>query len=48
LLETRGDKAVVVAAKKACSFEEKGNNEEAKTWWQIEAALKLMRGPHEG
>jgi hypothetical protein len=25
------DKAVVVAAKKACSFEEKGNNEEAKT-----------------
>jgi hypothetical protein len=38
----------VVAPKKACSFEEKGNNEEAKTWWQIEAALTLMRGPHEG
>src|SRR6266852_2705463 len=36
------------AAKEACSFEEKGNNEEAKTWWRIEAALKLMRGPHEG
>jgi hypothetical protein len=36
------------SCQKACSFEEKGNNEEAKTWWQIEAALKLMRGPHEG
>jgi hypothetical protein len=47
-LETRGDKAVVVAAKKARAFEEKGNNQEAKTWWQIEAALKLMRGPHQG
>lgn len=47
LLETHGDKAVVVAAKRARSFEEKGNNTETKTWRQIEAALKLMRGPRQ-
>lgn len=45
LVQVHGDKAVVVAAKKACSFEEKGNSEEGKTWRKIEAALKLMRGP---
>jgi hypothetical protein len=47
MLEAHGDKAVVVAAKKACSFEEIGNGKEAKTWRQVEAALKLMRGPHQ-
>jgi len=47
LLDTHGDKAVAVAAKRACSFEEKGNSEEAMTWRQIEAVLKLMRGPHQ-
>src|SRR5450759_397204 len=47
LLETHGDRAVVVAAKKACSFEEKGNSNEAKTWRKIETALKLMRGPRQ-
>ncbi len=47
LLETHGDKAVVVAAKKARSFEQKGNSKEAKTWRQIEKALKLMRGPRQ-
>jgi hypothetical protein len=47
LLDTRGDKAVVVAAKKASSFEGTGNSIEATTWRQIEAALKLMRGPHQ-
>jgi hypothetical protein len=47
LLDTHGDKAVVVAAKRACSFEENGNSKEAATWRQIEAALLLMRGPHQ-
>ncbi|MGB8575674.1 MAG: hypothetical protein WCD56_03800 [Pseudolabrys sp.] len=47
LFETHGDKAVVVAANKARSFEEGGNSKEAKTWRHIEAALKLMRGPKE-
>ena len=47
LLEAHGDKALVEAAQKARSFEEQGNAEEAKTWRHIEAAIKLMRGPHE-
>jgi hypothetical protein len=47
LLEMHGDKAVAVAARKARSFEEKGNSKEAETWRHIEAALKLMRGPHQ-
>jgi hypothetical protein len=38
--------AVVEAAQKARSFEENGQTEEAETWRGIEAALKLMRGPH--
>jgi hypothetical protein len=46
LLEAHGDKAVAEAAQKASSFETHGNNEEAETWRHIEAALKLMRGPH--
>jgi hypothetical protein len=46
-LETHGDKAVVVAAKRARSFEKNGNSEEATTWRKIEAAIKLMRGPHQ-
>jgi hypothetical protein len=46
LFEARGDKAVVEAAQKARSLEEQGQREEAETWRQVEAALKLMRGPH--
>ena len=47
LLEAHGDKAVAEAAQKACAFEKQGDNEQAETWRHIEAALKLMRGPHE-
>ena len=47
LLEAHGERALVEAAQKACSFEEKGNAEEAKTWRHVEAAIKLMRGPKE-
>ena len=46
LLEAHGEMAVVEAAQKARSFEENGQTEEAETWRCIEAALKLMRGPH--
>jgi hypothetical protein len=46
LLEAHGDKAVAEAAQKARALEEKGQSEEAETWRHIEAALKLMRGPH--
>ena len=46
LLEAHGDKAVAEAAQKACDLEKQGQREEAETWRHIEAALKLMRGPH--
>jgi hypothetical protein len=46
LLEAHGEMAVVEAAQKARSFEENGQTEEAETRRGIEAALKLMRGPH--
>jgi hypothetical protein len=46
LLEAHGDKAIVEAAQKACVLEKQGDNEQAETWRHIEAALKLMRGPH--
>jgi hypothetical protein len=48
LLEARGEMALVEAAQKACACEEKGQAEEAETWRHVEAALKLMRGPHAG
>ena len=46
LLDAHGDMAIIEAAQKACGCEEKGQEEEAETWRHIEAALKLMRGPH--
>jgi hypothetical protein len=47
LLEAHGDKAVAEAAQKAAALEKQGESEQAETWRHIEAALKLMRGPHE-
>jgi hypothetical protein len=47
LMESHGDRAVPMAANRACAFEQKRNEEESRTWRQIEAALKLMRGPHQ-
>lgn len=47
LLEAHGAQAIVEAAHRACAFEERGQQEEARTWRHIEAALKLMQGPHE-
>ena len=46
LLEAHGEQAVAEAAQKACACEEKGQAEQAETWRHVEAALKLMRGPH--
>jgi hypothetical protein len=48
LLEAHGESALVEAAQKACACEEKGQTEQAETWRHVEAALKLMRGPHAG
>ena len=47
LLEAHGASAIAEAAQKACVFERRGQNEQAETWRHIEAALKLMHGPHE-
>jgi hypothetical protein len=46
LLEAHGETAVVEAAQKACSCQERGQTEEAETWRHIEAVLKQMRGLH--
>ena len=47
LLDAHGDKAVAEAAHRASACEAEGKNEQAETWRRVEAALKLMRGPHE-
>jgi hypothetical protein len=47
LLDARGETAVAEAAQKALQFEQQGENEQAETWRHIEAAIRLMRGPHE-
>jgi hypothetical protein len=46
LWDAHGIQAVAEAAQKAVRFEQKGDEGQAKTWRQIEAALKLMRGPN--
>lgn len=47
LLDAHGFKAIAEAAQKARACEEQGNSEEAQSWRQVEAALKLMQGPHQ-
>ena len=46
LREARGDRALAQAAQKARSFEQQGDTKQAETWRRIEAALRLMQGPH--
>jgi hypothetical protein len=45
LFEARGGKAIAEAAQKAGALEQQGDAEQARTWRQIEAALRSMRGP---
>ena len=47
LWEAHGGRAIAEAAQKASLFERQHNNEEVKTWRNIEAVLKSMRGPRE-
>jgi hypothetical protein len=47
LLEAHGGTAVAEAAQRARRLEEQGEGKQARMWRRIEAALKLMRGPHE-
>lgn len=47
LKDAHGDKAAAEAAQKAAGFEASGDQEQAKTWRRIEAALQEMMGPRE-
>lgn len=47
LLEAHGAQAIVEAAQNAVKFETQGDQEQAKVWRRIEAAMKMMRGPHQ-
>ncbi len=46
LRDARGDLAIAQAAQKARELEQQGDIKEAETWRRIEAALRLMQGPH--
>jgi hypothetical protein len=45
LRDTHGDRAIAEAAQRAAECERMKDKEEARTWRQVEAALKAMRGP---
>ena len=47
LLEAHGHQAIAEAAQKAIECEKQGEVELAKDWRHVEAALKMMRGPHQ-
>ncbi len=45
LKDAHGDRAIAEAAQRAVECERMKDKEEARTWRQVEAALKAMRGP---
>jgi hypothetical protein len=45
LKEAHGDRAIAEAAQRAVECERNKDQNEAKTWRQVEAALKGMQGP---
>ncbi|HTO60110.1 MAG TPA: hypothetical protein VMM15_02525 [Bradyrhizobium sp.] len=47
MLEKHGFEAIAEAAQQAVACEKKGDGEEAREWRHIEAAMKMMRGPHQ-
>ncbi len=48
MLERHGQAAIARAARQAVACESKGEDDEAKEWRHIEAAMKIMRGPGQG
>jgi hypothetical protein len=48
MLEQHGQAAIATAAQQAVACERKGEDDEAKEWRHIEAAMKSMRGPGQG
>lgn len=47
LFEQYGPKAIVIAAQRQRSSDEKGDAEDARKWRRIETALTELRGPRE-
>jgi hypothetical protein len=47
MLEKHGFEAIAQAAQQAVACEKKGDSEEAREWRHIEAAMKMMQGPHQ-
>lgn len=47
LFEAQGAKAIAEAAHKATSFEEAGDQQQARFWRQVEAVLLEIRGPRQ-
>ena len=48
MLEKHGLEAIAQAAQNALASERKGEADEAREWRQVEDAIKMMRGPHQG
>jgi hypothetical protein len=48
MLEQHGQAAIAKAAQQAIACESKGEDENAREWRHIEAAMKIMRGPGQG
>lgn len=48
LYEAHGDKAEVEAAQKAKQHEDAGEKKDAETWRAIRAAIREIRGAHQG
>ena len=48
MLEQHGQAAIAKAAEQAVACERKGEDEAAREWRHIEAAMKIMRGPGQG
>lgn len=47
LFETQGAKAIAEAARKAASFEDAHDGEQARFWRRVEAVLLELRGPRQ-
>lgn len=47
LMEMHGPAAIAKAAERAVECETEGRTEQARTWRNVESALKEMRGPHQ-
>jgi hypothetical protein len=48
MLEQHGQAAIAKAAQMAVECEGKGQDEDAREWRHIEAAMKIIRGPGQG